>query len=121
MSSDGFLIDSGRVLFRKAGREFSPYTLGGVLTIATNDDGTGCRLGLKSGSSLSIQWGKNNYCSNRYSSEAVAHSVDAEVAVIHRDGEWHNFGSDTVAGWQSVDDVVSLIDKFGGSSQSAAW
>jgi hypothetical protein len=120
MSSDGFVIDSGRVLFRQAGREFSPYTLGGVVTIATNENGSGCRLGLKSGSSISIQWGKQNYCSNRGSGEVTPHSVDAEVAVIHANGEWHNFGSDTVAGWQSVDDVVGLINKFGGG-QSAAW
>lgn len=114
MSSDGFIFDSGRILFRQNGREFSPTTLEGVVTIGVGSRGHGCRLGLINGASISIQWGSFNYCSNRGASleEDNSTSPDAEVAIISSIGDWHNFGSDTVQGWQSVEDVIGLIQHY---------
>ena len=114
MSSDGFIFDSGRILFRQNGREFSPTTLEGVVTIGVGSRGHGCRLGLINGASISIQWGSFNYCSNRGHDleEDASTSPDAEVAIFSPSGEWHNFGSDTVQGWQSVGDVIGLISQY---------
>jgi len=115
MSSDCFIFDSGRVLFRLNDRDFSPTTLDGVMSIGVNPNGHGCRLGLVNGSCISIQWGSHNYCSNRGVAllDNASTSYSAEVAIISPSGDWHNFGSDTVDGWQSVSDVMALIRKHG--------
>jgi hypothetical protein len=122
MSADCFIYDAGRVLFRLDGREFSPTTLEGVVTIGVGSRGHGCRLGLINGSSISIQWSSFNYCSNRGRDleEDASTSTDAEVAVFSPSGEWYNFGSDTVKGWQSVSDVISLIQQHSRNTTVAA-
>lgn len=122
MSSDCFIFDSGRVLFRLNDREFSPTTLDEVVSIGINTNGHGCRLGLVNGSCISIQWGSHNYCSNRGRDleEDASTSLDAEVAIFSPSGEWHNFGCDTVQGWQSVGDVIGLISQYSRNDATVA-
>jgi hypothetical protein len=36
-------------------------------------------------------------------------STTAEVAAWNADGDWHNFGSDQVEGWQSADEVMRFV------------
>jgi hypothetical protein len=112
--TDCFVYDSGRVFIRQNGREFAPTALDEVVSCRTGDRGHGCHLGLINGSSISIQWGNGNYCSNRGADLTGSYSTcsDAEVAIFSPDGEWHNFGSDTVKGWQTVDEVISLIRHY---------
>jgi hypothetical protein len=112
--TDCFVYDSGRVFMRQNGREFAPTALDEVVSCRTGDRGHGCLLGLINGSSISIQWGNGNYCSNRGADLTGNHSTcnNAEVAIFSPDGEWHNFGSDTVKGWQTVDEVISLIRHY---------
>lgn len=111
--SDGFYSDSSSILFRKNGVSFSPNTLEGVVSVSA-DRNTGVSLGLINGASMSIQWGTYNYCSNNRipMSGTSSYCKDAEVAVFTRDGSAHDFGGDTVLGWQSLEDVLGLITQY---------
>lgn len=121
MSGDGFLFDSGRILFRQNGREFSPNSIEGVVSVTAGSRGHGCRLGFANGSSMSIQWHDGAYCSNRFATMDPSHSFspDAEIAIFTHSGEWYNFGSDTVNGWQSIDEVLDCIRQHSGGPVSA--
>jgi hypothetical protein len=114
MSGDGFIFDSGRILFRQNGREFSPNSIEGVVSVTAGSRGHGCRLGLINGNSISVQWGSSNYCSNRNASldSTNSFSPDAEIAIFSPSDEWHNFGSDTVDGWKSVAGVMNYIATY---------
>jgi len=111
MSVDGFLFDSGKILFRQHGVEFSPHTIPGVVSVTVYSHGHGCRLGFTNGSCMSIQWHDGAYCSNRFLplNQEYSFSPDAQISIFTSAGEWHNFGNATVAGWQSIQDVMNYI------------
>ena len=114
MTNDGFLYDSGRILFRQNGYEFSPHTIPGVVSVNVGNNGHGCRLGFTNGASMSIQWHENSYCSNRFMNleKDRSYSPDAEVSIFLPSGEWYSFGGDTLAGWQSIHGVMAYIREF---------
>jgi len=113
MSQDGFVYDSGRIIFRMNGAEFSPHTLEGVVSVTVGSRGHGCRLGFKNGSYMTIQWHEGAYCSNRfhYLEKDSSFSPDAQISIYTAEGEWYNFGGDTVAGWQPIRTVVDYISQ----------
>jgi len=111
--SNGFWSDGSSVHFVKNGEKISPTKIDGVVSLSiANSRGFGCRLGLDNGASVSVQWKYGNYCQNRDNTEPAEFSPDAEVAVFTPDGDWATLGSDTVLGWQSVDEVLNIILHF---------
>ena len=81
--------------------------------------GTGFRLVFANGNSASVQFGPGTY-SDHYDGDLLADvsgrskrvpwsSGSAEVSLKTRNGDWHNFGGDTVAGWTSPDALVKLL------------
>ena len=82
--------------------------------------GKGFMMGFANGWTVSVQWGIGNYCQNQNAtwapdgsnSSAVVGQIgsnDAEIAAWDKDGNWYNFGNDTVKGYVKADDVVSFM------------
>jgi hypothetical protein len=79
--------------------------------------GKGFSMKFANGWTVSVQFGPGNYCDNRHmpidsESDRLAGkegSTNAEIAAWDADGNWHNFGDDTVCGWCSTDDVANFI------------
>ena len=61
------------------------------------------------GNTASVQWGPGNYCENRDFTDASDSSTTAEIAAWNNDGDWLEFGTDTVKGWCEPDEVASFI------------
>ena len=77
----------------------------------------GFQIDLDNGYTVSVQFSKYHYCSSRHGEDTGSYytlqCTDAEVAVIDRDGKFVNLGeSDDVLGWQSVSQVLAIINKF---------
>lgn len=76
----------------------------------------GFQITLDNGITVSVQYGKANYCERRehgsYDEDPnTTTSKDAEVAAWDKNGVWYSLGAcDTVNGWQSVNQVLQLID-----------
>lgn len=81
--------------------------------------GKGFQMQFANGWTVSVQFGIGNYCQNRsydFSNMREADiragaqgSPDAEVAAWDANGTWYDFGSDTVAGWKTPDEVAAFI------------
>jgi hypothetical protein len=91
--------------------------------------GKGVRITFASGWTISIQWGPGNYCDNHHAPLESPHGSDgsrsaidaqairvgeagsatAEIAIWDECGDWLDFGSDTVLGWQTPDEVAYWI------------
>jgi hypothetical protein len=77
----------------------------------------GFSLTFENGITISVQFGSGNYCERKnlhanYSSEMlndIIESSDAEIAIWDEDDNWFNFGSDTVRGWCSANEVARWI------------
>jgi hypothetical protein len=113
--NNGFWSDGQKVTFFRDGGEIDPASIPGVKEVVPFFDperGSGTRLTLTNGNQISIMWRQGNYCANRYSEEVTPFSEDAEIAIFSPSGDWHNFGFDTVEGWQSVDDILGHIATF---------
>ncbi len=90
-----------------------------------NTMGKGFQLTFANGNTISVQWGKGNYCENHFKDIAMEgvnlwgyslDSKDAEVAVWDKDGNWTTKDfipdlSDDVAGGLSADEVLALMVK----------
>lgn len=71
----------------------------------------------ENGWTISVQFGYGNYCVNGHhpggwdfsKTQDTVVSSDAEIAIWDVDGEWYNFGSDTVKGYCSADEVATWI------------
>ena len=77
--------------------------------------GSGFQLTFSNGNTVSVQWGKHNYCDRRYTSDAPNGkdcwtSGDAEVAAWDKDKNWHHFYGDTVQGYLNANEVAGFID-----------
>ncbi len=89
-------------------------------------DGKGFQMKFANGWTASVQWGTGNYCDHydmRYSSTANVEagqkgSTTAEIAAWDGNGEWHNFGNDTVKGWVSPDEVVAFLSMVSNFKES---
>jgi hypothetical protein len=67
----------------------------------------GVQMTFDNGNTISIQFGFANYSSNRDESKSEATSV--EVAMWNKNDVWHDFGTDEVSGWCSMDEVAEHI------------
>jgi hypothetical protein len=84
-------------------------------------DNQGFQLTFANGNTVSVQFGPGNYCNPEHplgrgaghdapmKAEGAWKSTTAEVAAWNADGDWHNFGSDKVEGWQSTDEVLRFV------------
>lgn len=77
-------------------------------------DGKGFHIGLRNGFTVSIQFGRGNYCEHHrnpnWGLPEEGSSYDAETAVFTPDGKsFVKVNGDEVQGWQSPEDVVRLL------------
>jgi hypothetical protein len=86
----------------------------------TNCYNTGVQFTFANGLSISIQWGGGNYCDNRNLtpnfdeqklSRTIVECPNAEIAIWDENNNWYNFGSDTVKGWVTTDEVAQWMTK----------
>lgn len=85
----------------------------------TSTSNKGFSLTFENGWTISVQFGYGNYCDNNRhpdgwdfsKKQEVTQSSDAEIAIWDADGEWYNFGSDTVKGYCSANEVAEWITK----------
>ena len=80
--------------------------------------GTGFQMTFENGWTISVQFGYGNYCDNNRHPDGfdfgknldIVQSSDAEIAIWDSEGSWYNFGSDTVKGYCSADEVATWIE-----------
>jgi hypothetical protein len=88
-----------------------------MLSITENK---GFQLTFENGWTISVQFGYGNYCKNNHhpdgpdfsNRERIVSSSDAEIAIWDKEGNWYNFGTDTVKGWCSPNEVAEWIEKI---------
>lgn len=103
----------------------------GATTIGIGARPNGVQITFPSGITASIQWTKGNSCSRR-SCASGAHlaeslqridphdpsgSPDAELAFWDSEGVWYHFGSDTVIGYQTVEETSQWLMRADGSTR----
>jgi hypothetical protein len=79
----------------------------------------GFQMEFENGWTISVQFGYGNYCDNYNHPEGyrfaqgkeIVSSSDAEIAIWDENGKWYNFGTDTVKGHCSADEVAEWIEK----------
>lgn len=64
-----------------------------------NEYNNGITITFANGNTISIQSGQANYCNNK----------TCEIAIWDKDGNWHNFGNDTVNGWITPEELVNWM------------
>ena len=76
----------------------------------------GFQMTFESGWTISVQWGRGNYCERMNSSidedrkQMTVESTSAEIAIWNKDGEWYTFDNgDTVLGYLTADEVAEWI------------
>ncbi len=81
-----------------------------------NNSGKGFGMTFNNGFTISVQWGKGNYSSNRdlVEDDTIKNleAVSAEIAVIDAEGKFLGINKDemeVVIGWVSPDDVAAAI------------
>jgi len=86
--------------------------------VATQNKGFSIKF--ENGNTISVQWGPGNYCDPTHE-EGRGASYDAptqtgawsattaEVAAWNSNGDWHNFGGDTVNGWLTPREVIEFM------------
>lgn len=85
----------------------------------TSCQNCGFQITFANGWTISVQFGSGNYCVRRSSTAAyqaemeqpIVQSEDAEIAIWDANNNWYDFGSDTVKGWVSADEVAEWINK----------
>lgn len=77
--------------------------------------GKGFQMTFANGWTISVQFGGGNYCDN-YNKLTTSDretgergSSDAEIAAFDKDGNWHQFGAESVKGYCSPDEVATFI------------
>ncbi len=60
----------------------------------------GMQITFANGNTISIQSGTVNYCDD----------CTCEIAIRDKDGNWHNFGNDTVKGWVSPEELPKCME-----------
>lgn len=83
----------------------------------TSCENKGLQMTFENGLTISIQFGVGNYCERRSltasfqseMSESLIQSANAEIAIWDAFDNDYNFGSDTVTGWVSTNDVADWI------------
>ena len=78
-----------------------------MLTIT---QGKGFRLKFENRLTISVQFGKSNYCSQKEQpQQSFQESEDAEIAIWDMSEKWFSFGHDNVKGYISADEVADWI------------
>ena len=73
----------------------------------------GFSMTFKNGWTVSVQFGKGNYCDNRFDDSSKTQSPNAEIAAWDNNTDkWYSFGDNTVKGWVSPDEVAKFIMKI---------
>jgi hypothetical protein len=79
---------------------------------------TAVAMTFENGYTISIIYGYGSYSSNKnhekeidLSKEYEVTSSTVEIAIWDEDGYWYNFGTDTVNGYVSIDDLAEWIYK----------
>ena len=85
----------------------------------TSTRNKGFQMTFQNGLTISVQFGTDNYCERRNfttsyrgdmdAATPIITSSDAEIAIWDKDNNWFDFGSDTVKGWCSTDEVANWI------------
>jgi hypothetical protein len=81
------------------------------------DDKEGLYLGLnmsfENGYEVSIQFGRINYCSNKFLAKSNLHSLDScnncETAIFKPNGKFLKYKGDDVQSYQTADEVAETI------------
>ena len=84
-----------------------------------SNNNKGFSMVFENGWTISVQFGYGNYCQNNHhpngfyfsKNQDVTTSEDAEIAIWDNEGNWYNFGLDTVKGYCSTNEVAEWIDK----------
>ena len=74
----------------------------------------GFQLTFQNGWTISVQWGKGNYCSNRnleIKDESILEAKSAEIAIWDINNKSYEINGDLVVGWVTTDKVAEWIDK----------
>ena len=74
----------------------------------------GFQLTFQNGWTISVQWGKGNYCSNRnleIKYESILEAKSAEIAIWDINNKSYEINGDLVVGWVTTDEVAEWIDK----------
>lgn len=75
--------------------------------------GKGFHITFANGYSVSVQFGKGNYCERRGRMDEVdSHACkNAEVAAWDKDGKWYKLpdSNDDVIGWQTPEQVLAIL------------
>ena len=75
----------------------------------------GFSMTFKNGWTVSVQFGKDNYCDNRFDDISKTRCPNAEIAAWDSSGDKHYyFDNDYVKGWVNADEVADFIVKIKG-------
>jgi len=90
---------------------------GGIKSGFRSTENKGFQITFQNGWTISVQFGKGNYCEVGYIGEYGGemkklrhYSKDAEIAIFKGE-EWYNFGTDTVSGYCEPKEVAEWISK----------
>lgn len=88
-------------------------------TFTWTDQRPGFTMTFNNGWTISVQFGYGNYCENGrhpdgynfYKGKDKITSSDAEIAIWNEEGDWYDFGPDSVKGYCTPDEVAEWIEK----------
>jgi len=75
----------------------------------------GFQMTFENGITISVQFGGGNYCENKHfeydypKNHPVVECENAEIAIWDKNGEWYDFGTDTVKGWVPANEIAKWI------------
>jgi hypothetical protein len=77
----------------------------------------GFQMTFENGCTISVQFGYGNYCDNRNHPDGydfsnrrtMVESSTAEIAILLPNGEFYDFGNDSVRGYCSANEVANYI------------
>ena len=81
-----------------------------VEALLANPQITGCQLKLENWWTVSIQWHEGAYCQTRHG--RIVPCPNAEIAAKDDNGKWFDFGSDTVKGWQTPQEIADFVNEI---------
>ena len=69
----------------------------------------GFQMTFENGNTISVMFGEGNYCSKSTFKDGATKSNSAEIAIWNKEGNWFDFGDNTVKGWCTPDEVATFI------------
>lgn len=80
-------------------------------------NGKGYKMTFTNGWTVSVQFGGLNYCQHYDDPIGGGYrgpSKDAEIAAWDKNGNWYDFGDDTVKGYVSADELLAFMNEVAG-------